>query len=385
MEALGQLTGGMAHDFNNLLGVIIGNLDLLERYVEATPKAHARVRTAQRAAIRGSELTKRLLAFARRQELNPQPTQVNNMIQELLEMLPRTLGPDIRIVAKLAEDLPSATVDAAGLESTLLNLAINARDAMPGGGRLSLATALVTLDHDYAAVKSGELKAGSYVQISVSDTGCGIPPDGLGKVFEPFFTTKPRGKGTGLGLAMVYGFVKQSYGNIRIYSEVGVGTTFTIYLPMADAGVAARPALARARASSGSGVTGTVLVVDDEVDLLEIAVTYCEELGLTVLRATDGPSALEIADGAVHVDLLLTDVVMPGGLNGVALAAKLRVRYPKLKVAYCSGFPSSALAERSQLRVDGPLINKPYQKSTFDETVIAMLATPLTATEEHAT
>ena len=386
MDSIGQLTGGLAHDFNNLLGVIVGNLDLLERHVEANEKARARVRTAQRAAMRASDLTKHLLAFARRQQLDPQPIQVNQMIGDLLEMLPRTLGPEIRITTRLAAELPSATVDAAGLESALLNLAINARDAMPDGGRLTFATSLVQLDHEYGPVRTGELAAGGYIQIAISDTGHGMSQDTLGKVFEPFFTTKQRDKGTGLGLAMVYGFVKQSRGNIRIYSEVDVGTTFTIYVPLADACASPQPALTggpRAMPPAGS-MTGTVLVVDDEVDLLEIAVSYCEELGLRVLHATDGPSALEVAAGEPHLDLLLTDVVMPGGLNGVTLAARLRARYPTLKVAYCSGFPSSALAERSQLRVDGPLINKPYLKSAFVQTVTDALTSSTTTTAEHA-
>jgi PAS domain S-box-containing protein len=386
MESIGQLTGGLAHDFNNLLGVIVGNLDLLERHVEHDERAMARIRTAQRASMRGSELTKRLLAFAGRQQLNPQPTQVNQLINELLEMLPRTLGPEIRIAVKLATNLPSATVDASGLEGALLNLALNARDAMPGGGKLAIATTLVHLGHEQAAVQTGEIKPGDYVKISVSDTGHGMTQATVAKVFEPFFTTKERGKGTGLGLAMVYGFVRQSNGNIRIYSEVGVGTTFTLYIPLAESGaeaVAIRREAVIAKPIVG-GVKGTVLIVDDEVDLLEIAVNYCEELGLTVRHATDGPSAVEIAEREPHVDLLLTDVVMPGGMNGVALAARLRARYPKLKVAYCSGFPSSALAERSQLSVDGPLISKPYLKSEFVQTVRDAIAASPAATEEHA-
>ena len=384
MEAIGQLTGGLAHDFNNLLGVIVGNRDLLEPHVVGDERAIARVRTAQRAAMRGSDLTKRLLAFSGRQHLNPQPTCVNQLIDELLEMLPRTLGPEIKVAVKLATGLPSATVDASGLEGALLNLALNARDAMPSGGKLTIQTTLVHLDHVHATVQSGEIKPGDYVKISVSDTGHGMTQDTLSKVFEPFFTTKSRGKGTGLGLAMVYGFVRQSNGNIRIYSEVGVGTTFTLYLPLAEAdAIAVASEVVSARPSAGA-VKGTVLIVDDEVDLLEIAVSYCEELGLTVLHATDGPSAVELAETLPHVDLLLTDVVMPGGMSGVALAARMRARYPKLKVVYCSGFPSSALADRSHLSVDGPLINKPYLKSEFVRTVLDTIAASPTLTEEHA-
>jgi PAS domain S-box-containing protein len=386
MESIGQLTGGLAHDFNNLLGVIVGNLDLLERHVTHDEKASARVRTAQRAALRGSELTKRLLAFARRQLLNPQPTQVNQLVGELLEMLPRTLGPDIKIATKLAADLPSANVDAAGLESALLNLSLNARDAMPSGGKLVIATSLVHLDHEHTPVQAGDIKPGSYIRISVSDSGHGMSPDTIGKVFEPFFTTKPRGKGTGLGLAMVYGFVKQSNGNIRIYSELGTGTTFTLYVPLAEAGAEpTHPDTSPVRPLPKSGgLSGTVLIVDDEIDLLEVAVSYCEELGLRVLHAIDGPSALARADEETHIDLLLTDVVMPGGLNGVDLATRLRARYPKLQVVYCSGFPSSALAERSHLSVDGPLIGKPYVKSMFVQTVVDAIAASTKGNQESA-
>jgi PAS domain S-box-containing protein len=373
MDSIGQMTGGLAHDFNNLLGVIVGNLDLLEPHVAGDERAVARVRTALRAAMRGSDLTKRLLAFSGRQQLNPQPTRVNQLIDELLEMLPRTLGPEIRVTAKLAADLPSATVDASGLEGALLNLALNARDAMPNGGKLTIATSLVHLDRMHVGDRTGESKPGDYIRISVSDTGHGMTHETVGKVFEPFFTTKARGKGTGLGLAMVYGFVKQSNGNIRIYSEVGIGTTFTLYLPRAAAD-AVTLASEVVSAKPLGPVRGTVLIVDDEVDLLEIAVSYCEEMGLTVLHATDGPSAIELVEDHPHVDLLLTDVVMPGGMNGVVLAKRLRARYPEIRVAYCSGFPSSALADRSQLSVDGPLINKPYSKVEFIRTVGAAIA-----------
>jgi CheY-like chemotaxis protein len=351
--------------------------------VAGDERATARVRTAQRAAMRGSDLTKRLLAFSGRQQLNPQPTQVNQLITELLEMLPRTLGPQIRIAVKLAADLPSAIVDASGLEGSLLNLALNARDAMPNGGRLSIATTIVHLERMHVGDRAGESAPGEYVRISVSDTGHGMTQDVVSKVFEPFFTTKARGQGTGLGLAMVYGFVKQSNGNIRIYSEVGIGTTFTLYLPRAAADSAALPSeISIVRPTKGA-VTGTVLVVDDEVDLLEIAVSYCEEMGLRVLHATDGESAVEIAEREPHVDLLLTDVVMPG-MNGVTLAKRLRTRYPQLKVAYCSGFPSSALAGRSHLTVDGPLINKPYLKTEFVRAVADAIAASPTHTEEDA-
>jgi len=372
MEAIGQLTGGLAHDFNNMLGVIVGNLDLLEDAVGENAVARKRIQTAQRAALRGADLTRRLLAFARRQQLNPTPTVVNALITELLEMLPRTLGPDIQITTQLTADLPPARIDPAGLENALLNLAINARDAMPGGGTLTFATKLVQLDAAYPPVKAGEIVAGTYVWLSVSDTGQGMSREILDQVFEPFFTTKPRDRGTGLGLAMVYGFVKQSGGNIRIYSEPGHGTSVHMYVPVAEG--ATTPASDTTAPRVAVPGRGTVLVVDDEVDLLEVAVTYLEEMGFTALPAVDGPSALEIVARTPELDLLLTDVVMPGGMNGVALAHHIRQQRPNVTVVYASGFPSNALAERCQLQIDGPLVNKPYRKDQLTAAVHQALA-----------
>jgi CheY-like chemotaxis protein len=263
--------------------------------------------------------------------------------------------------------VPPAQIDPTGLENAVLNLALNARDAMPGGGMLTFATKRVELDATYPPVKAGELLAGTYVWLSVSDTGQGMPRAVLDQVFEPFFTTKPRDQGTGLGLAMVYGFVKQSSGHIRIDSEPGQGTSVHLYLPVAEQMMPPAPAMPAARvAASGRG---TVLVVDDEVELLEVAVSYLEEMGCTVLSAVDGPSALEVGARTPALDLLLTDVVMPGGMNGVLLAHLLRQQHPEVTVLYTSGFPSSALVERRQLQVDGPLVNKPYRK---DELIAAV-------------
>lgn len=372
MEAIGQLTGGLAHDFNNMLGVIVGNLDLLEDRAGEDPRVLKRIQTAQRAALRAADLTRRLLAFARRQPLRPEPTLVNDLITELCEMLPRTLGPEIQIATQLAADLPLAQVDPPGLENALLNLAINARDAMPQGGTLTLTTKRVELDAAYPPVKAGEVVADSYVWIAVSDTGQGMSREILAQVFEPFFTTKPRGKGTGMGLAMVYGFVKQSRGNIRFYSEPGHGTTVHLYLPVAERAVAAAAATATPREVAHG--QGTILVVDDEVELLEIAVTYLEEMGFTTLQATDGPAALEVAARTPELALLLTDVVMPGGMNGVALAQQIRMQKPDVQVIYASGFPSSALVERNQIHIDGPLVNKPYRKEQLTAVVHQALA-----------
>ena len=365
MEAIGQLTGGVAHDFNNLLGIIVGNLDLLERIVATQPAALKRVHTAQKAALRGADLTKRLLAFSRRQHLQPAAVQLADTITNLVEMAARTLGPDIRIVTDIETTTPTIHVDAAALENALLNLAVNARDAMPDGGTLTFSTHRVELDQDFPAVHAGEIGPGSYVCLRISDTGHGMTPEQLKHAFEPFFTTKERGKGTGLGLAMVYGFVKQSGGYIRLYSEIGIGTTVSMLLPVADE----NDAVAHASLSASpnyQAVPGMVaLVVDDEPDLLEIATTHLTEIGYRVIQATDGPSALSAQAQADRIDLLLTDVIMPGGMNGVKLAEQIRALRPGIRTIYTSGFPSQTLAERNGTRIDGPLLNKPYVKGEF--------------------
>jgi PAS domain S-box-containing protein len=369
MEAVGQLTGGIAHDFNNLLGVVLGNLDLLERLVAGNEAATARVRNAQKAAMRGADLTRRMLAFSSRQPLNPAPTSLDESIQNLIEMAARALGPEIRITTKLDPAVPPVLVDAVSLENVLLNLAVNARDAMPGGGSLVISTELANLDASYLPVQAEELKPGRYARVSVSDTGHGMSPETLEHVFEPFFTTKPRGKGTGLGLAMVYGFAKQTGGTVRIYSELGHGTTVSIYLPLADEMPRPAPVAAAAASSPKAAAAGAVLVVDDEVDLLEIAVAYLEEMGYRALHATDGARALEVLACEPGIDLLITDVIMPGGMNGVELARKVRQLKPGVKIIYSSGFPSDALAERSGTKVDGPLLYKPYQRTEFSNLV----------------
>jgi PAS domain S-box-containing protein len=363
MEAIGQLTGGIAHDFNNLLGVIVGNLDLLERAVADNQASTKRVQTAQRAAARGADLTRRLLAFSSKEELNPSIVLLEESIQNTIALADRALGPEIAITTHFDASVPSVFVDAAGLESALLNLAVNARDAMPKGGTLTISTELSNLDASYPPVHTGELKEGRYACISVTDTGEGMSRETLERAFEPFFTTKPRGKGTGLGLAMVYGFVKQSGGTVRLYSEVGIGTTVSLYLPLAGKLPEPVPAIVPVQTALKQG--GTVLVVDDEADLLEIALAYLQELGYTALQATDGVSALEIAARSGDIDLLVTDVIMPGGMNGVELARKVQQMSPKTKVIFSSGFPADALEERSGKLFGGHLLRKPYQRAEF--------------------
>jgi PAS domain S-box-containing protein len=363
MEAIGQLTGGIAHDFNNLLAIVIGNLGLMERLIAGNEEAIKRLKPAQKAASRGADLTRRLLALASKEDLNPANTRIEDAIQETVELAGRVLGPEIRIVVNSDPSVPAVFVDGAGLESALLNLAVNARDAMPKGGTLTFSTELIELDDSFPSVRTSELQPGPYVRISVSDTGHGMSKETLERALEPFFTTKGRDKGTGLGLAMVYGFARQSGGTVRLYSELGYGTTVTLYLPPAGESVPVVSEIQPADLPVHGG--GTVLVVDDETELLEIAHAYLTEMGYSALRADNAASALNTLALYKEIDLMITDIIMPAGMNGVELAKKARELNPKLKVIYSSGYPSDALVERSGTRVDGPLLRKPYQRAEF--------------------
>ena len=367
MEAVGQLTGGIAHDFNNLLGVIIGNLDLLDRLVAGNEAAVKRVQTAQKAASRGADITRRLLMFSSNEELKPSVLLLADSIQNTIELAARGLGPEIKITTKIDDSVPPLFVDPAGLESAMLNLVVNARDAMPKGGTIIISTHMQSLDDLHPAVQAGDLKKGRYVCISVTDTCHGMSKETLERAFEPFFTTKPRNKGTGLGLAMVYGFVKQSGGTVRVYSELSHGTTVSFYLPLA--GSLSHPLPADAAMTLNTGLGGTVLVVDDEVDLLEVAVAYLSDMGFKTLQAIDGASALDVIAQHPEIDLLVTDIVMPGGMNGVDLVQRAHDLRTDLKIIYSSGFPAEALAERSMPLVDGPLLRKLYQRHEFADIV----------------
>ena len=363
MEAIGQLTGGIAHDFNNLLGVMVGNLDLLERLVTANLPALKRVQTAQKAAARGADLTRRLLALASKEDLSPANLRLEDVVHETIELAGRALGPEIRISTNFDRSVPPIYVDGTGLESALLNLAVNSRDAMPKGGTLTISTQLTHLDESFPSVQTGDLKPGWYARVSVTDTGCGMSRETLDRALEPFFTTKARNKGTGLGLAMVYGFAKQSGGTVRLYSELGYGTTVSLYLPLAGEASQASSDAPPARLPARLG--GTVLVVDDEEELLEIAQAYLADMGYSALQAQNGASALEAVARFKEIDLIITDIIMPGGMNGVELAQKARQLNPRLKIIYSSGFPADALTERSGMQVDGPLLRKPYQRNEF--------------------
>jgi PAS domain S-box-containing protein len=363
MEAVGQLTGGIAHDFNNLLTVIIGNLGLLDLLVSDNEAAVKRVQTAQKAAARGADITRRLLVFSSNEEMRPAYVLLEDSIQNVIEMASRGLGLDIKITTHLDRSVPPIFVDPAGLESTLLNLVVNARDAMPTGGSIIISTLLQNLDDTDPSIRAGDLNAGCYVCVRVTDTGQGMSRETLERAFEPFFTTKPHNKGTGLGLAMVYGFVKQSGGVVRIYSELGHGTAISFYLPIVSD--PSHRVLADVTKPLEAKLGGTVLVVDDEVDVLELALAHLAKMGFTTFEAKDGPSALEIIRQHGEIDLMITDIVMAGGMNGAELAQRARILYPDLKIIYSSGFTAEALTEKAISLVDGPLLRKPYQRAEF--------------------
>jgi PAS domain S-box-containing protein len=358
MEAVGQLTGGIAHDFNNVLTVITGTIEILAEEVAAKPNLAAITRLISEAADRGAELTGRLLAFARKQPLQPRETDINRLIVESSRLLRPALGAYVEIESRLADSVCEALVDPGQLSSALLNLAINARDAMPDGGKLTLESRNVTFDADSAA--ANDVPAGNYVMIAVSDTGSGIPEAIRDRVFDPFFSTKETGKGTGLGLSMVYGFVKQSGGHIKVYSEEGYGTTFRLYLP--QAGARPGPVAAEPSTSEIEGGNETILVVEDDPLVRAYVNTQLQSLGYKTLSAASGAEALAIADGGAAFDLLFTDVIMPGGMNGRQLAAEMTKRHPALKVLFTSGFTENAIIHHGRLDSGVLLLTKPYRK-----------------------
>ncbi|SEG59160.1 PAS domain S-box-containing protein [Bryocella elongata] len=371
MEAVGQLTGGIAHDFNNLLGIILGNLELLEVMLAGDEAAKQRLQTVRMASERGADVTRRLLSFSRSGELKPSPTKLDRSIANVVG-LARTMGPDIEFAMQVDASIPPVLVDSSGLESALLNLIVNSRDAMPGGGVITIATRSTHLEGTHPLVRARELKEDTYACIQISDTGFGMSSETLEKVFEPFFTTKQPGHGTGLGLAMVYGFVKQSGGAVRIYSEENHGTTVTVYLPLMDGGTLREsPAVHSATAAQQCG---NVLLVDDEPGLVELAEIYLEALGYTVFAAQTPAEALKIAAQEEKLDLLITDIIMPGGMNGVELAREIREQFPDIRVIYSSGYPANAMAGRGLPTLDGSFLRKPYQRSEFDRAVRMAMA-----------
>ena len=370
MEAIGQLTGGLAHDFNNLMLVVIGNLDLLRELPGNSPEVDELAREANDAARRGADLTHSLLAFARRQPLQPRHSDLNELVSEIMGLLRRTLGEQIEISLQLSPEVWPIVVDPVQLEAALANLATNARDAMPKGGRLSVVTANRRLDEDYAS-QHADVRPGDYAMVQVSDTGTGMSPEVLARVFEPFFTTKRRGEGTGLGLSMVFGFTKQSGGHINVYSEVGVGTTFRIYLPSAQGQVDAGADVACQPAPRGGGER--VLVVEDNAALRRLVLRQLGQLGYRVDEAENATEALKLLEERGPVDLLFTDVVMAGKINGFELANIVRERWPRTKIVATSGFSERASDGREESTANVPILSKPYLKDDLARTIAEAL------------
>jgi PAS domain S-box-containing protein len=359
MEAIGNLTGGMAHDFNNVLGVIMGNLDLAQTLADGNAAMSELLGEAIAAAVSGAEMTRRLLAFARQQPLRPERIDVNALVSGIVRLLRRMVGENIEIALATDPELWPVVADAAQLEAAITNLAANARDAMPDGGKLSITTANRELDTDYAAAHI-EVTPGAYAAIEVTDTGSGMPPEVIARVFEPFYTTKAPGRGTGLGLSMVFGFIKQSGGHINVYSEPGAGTTFRLYLPRSGASEAAS-AKEASEAPAEHGVGEAVLAVEDNPRLRRMVMRQLQQLGYRPFEA-DGPAAaLQVLEHE-QIDLLFTDVVMPGPINGIALARQAIDRWPGLKVVLTSGFPGAKLDDDLGPGDDAVrLLSKPYR------------------------
>ncbi|ALU87756.1 multi-sensor hybrid histidine kinase protein [Herbaspirillum rubrisubalbicans M1] len=372
IEAIGQLTGGLAHDFNNLLGGISGSLDLMRvRLVQGRAEELLRyIDLAARSTQRAAALTQRLLAFARRQTLAPRPTNVNTLIGGMEELIRRTIGPAITLEVISAVGLWPTFVDGPQLESALLNLCINARDAMPDGGRLTIETTNKWLDDKWAQER--DLPVGQYVCIAVTDNGTGMTPEVMARAFDPFFTTKPIGEGTGLGLSMVYGFARQSGGQVRLYSELGQGSTVSLYLPRHQHAAQAEEC-EPAHLPSAAGRGEVVLVVDDEASIRLLLVEVLSEAGYTTLQAEDGPAALRILQSAAQIDLLITDVGLPGGLNGRQVADAARTARPGLQVLFITGYAENAALGNGHLQPGMQVLTKPFKMDTLSQRVQAIL------------
>jgi signal transduction histidine kinase len=374
LDAIGHLTGGVAHDFNNLLTIIIGNLEAAQRQLESWTdgtqiKLARRLDSAMRGAQRASTLTKRLLAFSRQQPLNPSVLDVNRALNGLSDFLRRALGEDVSLEIVGGGGAWPVEADAAELEAAILNLVVNARDAMPSGGKLTIEASNSYLDDSYCK-RHADVRPGQYVQIAVTDTGSGMTKDVIDRAFEPFYTTKQSGQGTGLGLSQVYGFVKQSGGHIKIYSEVGEGTTIKIYLPRFIGKSSAVEEIAREPGRGSSGEC--VLVVEDDVDVRSYVVDTLDALGYAVLEAANGDDALRLLEEHKTVRLLLTDVVMPG-MNGRKLAEEAKLRQPFLKVLYMTGYSRNAIVHQGRLDSGVDLIQKPLSSESLGGAVRKML------------
>ncbi|MDK9721607.1 MAG: MASE4 domain-containing protein [Rhodospirillales bacterium] len=374
MEAIGQLTGGIAHDFNNLLGILIGNLDLIKDRIEDRPEALELADAALDAALRGADLNKRLLAFSRRQTLTPELVDINESISSMFKLLHRSLGERVEIRLALAPMVWPVKIDPTQFETSIVNLSLNARDAMTDGGKLTIETKNVVLDNDYASHHE-ELKPGEYVMLAISDTGSGMTSEILSRVFDPFFTTKPVGRGTGLGLSMVYGFMKQSGGHTNIYSEPGKGTTVRLYLPrqLEEKKV---PAVAEEQANTRKISNELILIVEDNPDMRRIALRQLQELGYQVAEAENADQAMSLLDDGLRPSLLFSDVVMPGKMDGIDLADAVRLKHPGTKVLLTSGFTERATLEvhaREGRQINYSLLGKPYRRDELAKSVRSLL------------
>jgi signal transduction histidine kinase len=361
MEAVGQLTGGLAHDFNNLLTGIGGSLELTRARLSQgkADSVDRYITTAQEAVKRAAALTHRLLAFSRRQALEPKPTNVNRLVTGMEELIRRTVGPAIHVEVVGAGGLWSTLVDPNQLENALLNLCLNARDAMPQGGRLTIETANRWLDE--RAARDHDIAPGQYISLCVTDTGTGMEADVAAHAFDPFFTTKPLGQGTGLGLSMIYGFARQSGGQIRIYSEVGKGTTMCLYLPRHDDDPTFNDAVNFPKASESLGDGEVVLVIDDEPSIRMLIADVLSDTGYSVLEASDGPAGLRVLQSAARIDLLITDVGLPGGMNGRQVADAARTLRPDLRVLFITGYAENALMGNGHLEKGMHVLAKPFE------------------------
>lgn len=375
MEAVGQLTGGLAHDFNNMLTGISGAIEMMQvRVAQGRIGDLDRYATAALGATRrAAALTHRLLAFSRRQTLDPKPTDVNRLIADLSDLIQRTVGPGVTLEVVGAAGIWPAMVDPNQLENAILNLCINARDAMPEGGRITIETANRWLDQRSA--RERDLEPGQYLSVCVTDTGTGMTPEVQARAFDPFYTTKPMGEGTGLGLSMIYGFARQSGGQVRIYSEVGQGTTMCIYLPR-HYGDASDDDGAVALDTAAAPVEGrhSVMVVDDEPTIRMLVVEILEEMGHVVLEAGDGPSALRLLGTGAHVDLLITDVGLPGQMNGRQVADAAIEMLPHLKVLFITGYAENAVIGNGPLGPNMALMTKPFAMDIIADRIRTILA-----------
>ncbi|MBL6945351.1 MAG: PAS domain S-box protein [Rhodospirillales bacterium] len=372
MEAVGQLTGGVAHDFNNLLQIVQSHLEILKLDVDVSETTLDHVETALKAGRRGGQLTQQLLAFSRKQTLHPQTVAPNNLIEGMLSLLGRTLGDHIEIETDLGENIPSITIDSNGFENAILNLAVNARSAMTGGGKLIVASSAVRLEKERIS-EDGSLPIGQYVEITVTDTGSGMAPDILKHAFEPFFTTKDVGEGSGLGLSMVYGFIRQSGGHVSLESTPEKGTTARILLPAAFENAAVEANVSPVSTVTNKATFGTILVVEDDPDVRLSAVMVLNSYGFDTREAEDGAAALEVLDQDDGIDLLFSDVMMPKGMNGLDLAREASRRHRGLKVLLTSGYPEAELAKSGLLKSGFTLLGKPYTNGQLSDALAVLL------------